>query len=532
MGKGAAVVVALLGLAAWASPSPEGEGAQFYVAPPLQDIVSGEVPKGASLSAELVAARGETEAFFVVLRGKAAAAGAKLEAAPTTLTAQDAQLDPSRVRVFRALWTEVDGRRIPDALVPLHSNLEVIGASRSNAGEDVPLYVEVSIPQGTAPGTYRGALKIITGTGALDIPVSVRVLKAQLPARASLPTAFDFSSREAALGSGAKLDGAGLSKLVESYATAALASRITLIGGTGAAPDYASTPGENGLQLDFKAFDAEMAALMDGVSSLDGAAQTAITLRVPGALKGIARMKYVLAFEKHLEEKGWADRLIAFGDHPALEGELVPQSLLSRRVEECALHECASGKVSGKRWWSIGDGSDGVTLRLGTKVSAIRSIGWLAFGGGAQGLRYGNTVGGFGDAMWNGATANGALFYPVKQRPGVKATVVESLRLKALRDGLEDYELLKLARESGHANLTGEVITRIAGSPDAISHEPSAWLDARAVLADAAENPMIAQLPKARRGRGSSRSPSAVPADRACLEKSDGTTTGCPAIRQ
>lgn len=478
-------VVALLALNAWAASQSEFDPtADYYVAPTVEAISPWVVPRSASASAELVAARGEREAFFVVLRAPKLSSGA-VQATPLELRSGDAVIAPEQVQLYRALWVDAGGTRRPDALVPLDSTAEVIGVTRSEKDDDA-IYVEVSVPREATPGDYSGTLQLRVGERSIQIPVRLSVLQAQLPARASLPTAFDFSARKAALGSGAKLDNAGFRSLVKDYAMAALSNRITLVGGSGYAPGFESSPGDGRLLLDFAEYDDEMSALMDGVGALDGAKATAITVRIPSGLRGVDRLKYVMAFQRHLEEKGWSDRLVAFADHPSLQGPFVPESLLARRADVCALPDCLNGREDTHRWWSLSSSGEPVSVGVGAAPRLLRAIGWFAYAGGAKGLRYGDAVGGFGDALWNGTTPGQALFYPVKERAGAKPQIVESLRLKLLRDGLEDYELLRIAAANGHTGLVDEWLTRIAAAPERVTRDPAAWNQARRALGEAA----------------------------------------------
>ncbi|MBX5483146.1 MAG: DUF4091 domain-containing protein [Myxococcaceae bacterium] len=504
-------------MSAWAGAANDSGSATFYVAPALTQLHSGAVPEEATDEASLIAARGEREAFFVVLRGGAAASG-RLRVRWSPLRSPRGMIGSTQLRVYRALWADAGGKRVADALVPIDAHVEVIGAS-VEPGEDLPLYVEVTVPRTATPGAYTGRLEIESDGGRAQVPIHLQVSAARLPLRASLPTAFEFSSREAALGAGEPLDANDLRRLVSNYALLALADRVTLIGGTGQAPAFHVIRGENALRVDYRNFDAEVATLMNGVPALGGAAQSAITLRLPDGIRGLERFRYVMAFEQHLREKGWADRLIAFSDHPALMDVVVPDAILAHRVHECAFADCARGKVGENRWWTLRPARESSALRLGASAAQVRAIAWLAFAGGAQGLRYTGVVSGFGEARSKGTAPVDALFYPVTPGKGGEVRVVESLRLKALRDGLEDYELLKLAREAGRGGVAGEWVTRIAPAPDRVSAAPVVWRKAREALHGAVGDAVAAKT---------SGPADPVPADRACAGKGDGSTTVCP----
>lgn len=525
--RGWLCVACLAALNTWAAPAGTSPAAlEWFVAPTVTTWTSGETPKEASERAEVMAARGEQEAFFLVLRGDGVGEGA-LIAGTGPLEGPAGVLEGTQVRVLRTLWVEAQGRRIPDALVPLAMPPELVGVGAQRPGEDVPLYVEITVPRSAKPGLYKGAVTVKSAAGTVSVPVALTVLPLTLPPHASLATVVELSARDATLGSGGQtLEDAIVSGLLHRYTLTGLSHRLNLVGGADRAPKYKKIPGEGDLELDFTDFDAEMQAWMDGVGALDGARHSVITLRAPDTLSGIDRLKYALAFQQHLEKKGWGDRLVTFDDSPGMDGRFVPKSLESRRAALCALSECATQKGRQKRWWRISAQPDGVGLGLGARPAHVRAIGWLAFGGGAAGLRYGNAVGGFAEALYSGGLPGEALFYAVKPGASLGPTIVESVRLKLLRDGLEDYEFLQAARAAGQGALVKEWTARIAASPDAVTQDAAAWGRARKALADGAER-TARRNKHPSNGKTKPRLPP-VPADRACVTSSDGTTTSCP----
>jgi hypothetical protein len=128
-----------------------------------------------------------------------------------------------------------------------------------------------------------------------------------------------------------------------------------------------------------------------------------------------------------------------------------------------------------------------------------RAMGWLAFREGIGGELYWDTVYGYapvgrpGDP-WTGAelrafgvNGDGTLFYPgtPARIGGATQIPVESLRLKQIRDGLEDHDLLRLvaARPGGDRAVRRE-LERLVPGPWSIEPDPSAWEAARDRLLD------------------------------------------------
>ena len=81
---------------------------------------------------------------------------------------------------------------------------------------------------------------------------------------------------------------------------------------------------------------------------------------------------------------------------------------------------------------------------------------------------------------------DGTLFYPgTTDRIGGKSHVpIESLRLKHLRDGLEDFEYLHLARSLGLQREADAFARALAPQPFHISRSPREWEAARLKLAE------------------------------------------------
>ncbi len=131
-----------------------------------------------------------------------------------------------------------------------------------------------------------------------------------------------------------------------------------------------------------------------------------------------------------------------------------------------------------------------------------RAMGVLAFRHGIGGELYYNTVeaylpekpGAVAGDPWKDAlrfhgNGDGTLFYPgLPSRIGGSRDIpVESLRLKHLRDGLEDYEYLVLARSLGLEREAQRFAAALAPEPSTIERSPAAWQRARDRLASQIE---------------------------------------------
>lgn len=114
----------------------------------------------------------------------------------------------------------------------------------------------------------------------------------------------------------------------------------------------------------------------------------------------------------------------------------------------CGSHGCVPEKDAIRRGWAGGYQIDG-------PASQTRAMPWIVFTHRMQGLFYYDTVQllatAWDDQYRYTGNGEGTLFYPgTPDRIGGATPIpIESIRLKLLRDGFEDYELLKFAHDRG-----------------------------------------------------------------------------------
>jgi hypothetical protein len=82
---------------------------------------------------------------------------------------------------------------------------------------------------------------------------------------------------------------------------------------------------------------------------------------------------------------------------------------------------------------------------------------------------------------------DGTLLYPGRpaELGGKHPFPVESIRLKIVRDALEDVELFRRARADGEAALADRWLARLVPSARGFERRPGPWLAARRALGDA-----------------------------------------------
>lgn len=342
------------------------------------------------------------------------------------------------------------------------------------------------------------------------------------------------------------------------YALAALRHRISLHGGSCSPPPYVvDKAGE--MHLDVGPYDREVGPFLDGTADCDGPAAGArwstLDLRVPARLQGPARTAYVRAMVRHLGERGWLGRVFDYTiDEPseAQLGETRRRAAVLReatpevpRLVTHALHPdllgavdiwCpvinmiddkpdgagAPGRVAyeerlgrGERlWWYQSCMSHGCDIVGGSYFTGWPSLvidsapvqqrifEWLSFRYRMGGELYYNTVEAYDGDPWqtsyrHGGNGDGTLLYPGRPEVigGRTHIPIESIRLKRIRDGLEDYEYLHLyAARAGFA-AADALARRVAERTFQFQRDPRRLLDVRHELArrlDAASGPVAA----------------------------------------
>src|SRR5262245_36658617 len=98
---------------------------------------------------------------------------------------------PLQLKLLFAHYVSVKGKLVPDALLPWD------GSARSTEHTNQPVWLQVTVPYGTAAGTYSGSVLVVADGNRSSVPITVTVSPVTLPrtnqAAGSLLTAFNFS---------------------------------------------------------------------------------------------------------------------------------------------------------------------------------------------------------------------------------------------------------------------------------------------------------------------------------------------------
>jgi hypothetical protein len=530
-------VLAILVLLGLASPSaPAGPRVQVGVASSLEKLRPDDpIPRSRVIA--LRAARGECEAAQVAVRAprQLAALGADVE--------RPVGLEVSLYRVATLRLTRPSGPdgaagAWPDPLIPVRD--PAFGEPRRAfpvavpAGRLQPIWVEVCVPPDAAPGDRRGTV-VVRDRGAplARIPLRVHVWPFALPRTPTFVAAFGLSTRLGTRALGAPDDPA----VARALAAAALRHRLTPFTLSADPPDGRCTAAR--CALDWSRLDAELAPVLDG-TLVPGVKGGFAEVRIPAAVWAgpEADLAATLrAWRDHFAARGWLDRLWLYTldepspgqlpelarrarlarqagirvfatltPHPALDGlvdvfapnlTLLPDEPAPAGVRvsyaSCLSHGCAELPAHGRARAPMMRAFSGWPgYEIDRPGAAARAVAWLAARRGLSGELYYDMLQTWTRDPWTDPRAfagngDGLLLYPGRPAAlgGRHPFPVESIRLKVIRDGLEDVELLRLARAAGLGALCDRTEAALVPTARSFARDPAAWIAARRRLGDA-----------------------------------------------
>jgi len=153
--------------------------------------------------------------------------------------------------------------------------------------------------------------------------------------------------------------------------------------------------------------------------------------------------------------------------------------------QSCASHGCTGeGGEYFRGWPSYMIDAPGISNRI---------MQWLTWRYGIQGELYfsmndsfGRDVDPWDNIYMHGGNGDGTLFYPGRpERIGGRSHIpIESIRLKLIREGLEDYEYLSLLRrqDPDAAQFVERCVTRLVRTTYSWERQPAALLAVRREL--------------------------------------------------
>jgi len=412
-------------------------------------------------------------------------------------------------------------------------------------GQNQPLWIEVYVPETAQPGEYDGSVGISRGdTVEAVVPIHLTVWAFTLPSTSTLKSSFGLNGTmllKQHLGSYTSDE--DLYSLTRLYAKAALLHRISIHGGSMVPPKYQYADGH--MRVDWAPYDAEVGPFLNGSvlgdGPLHGARATSVELRTPTAFDTEEqRPLYLAEWTDHFRKKGWTDRLFLYlwdEPKPADFPQVVKKGLASPGIRNLVtvpftpelepvvriwvpLINCLEKKpgfddfcaeappLDAYRheavWFYQSCASHGCNIQGGeyfngwpsymvdASAAANRVMQWVAWKYRIEGELYYSMNEAYGqrdpwaDIRLFGGNGDGTLFYPGRPARigGHNDIPIESIRLKLIRKGMEDYEYLALlAKLKGH-NAADEFAGRIVQNTWRWESRPEVFLNVRRELGE------------------------------------------------
>jgi hypothetical protein len=504
-----------------------GQEPVVWVASPWQHVLRDSKPGGAA-SVEITAARHEYEPLRVIIRAGARAL-TKVRVEASALTGPNGRIEADNVILFREHYIHVfqpspssnaASGWYPDALIPLAGGNAAArfpaSAERVESGVNQGFWVDVYVPRDTAPGDYAGKITALADNVPLgEVSVKVRVQPF------TLPDSMAMRSNFGSLGSG-------------------LARRLGMDAGS---PEFAAVEDQYiDTLLNHRAIPSSLGDIWPQWSPDKGIddSRSGERLRMMVEKRHVNSLCVPFAHQSepekcraylhdmgtYLRGKGWLElAYIYMEDEPndaeqyetvRRQGALIRESGIKRLcTEQTVASKSEWGSLYGAVdiWcplWCLYDESTArERQQLGEEIWTytalcqgngkapfwqidlapvhFRAPFWVNWHYGAKGFLYWSsiywgkeqdpwTAPHFRERYWG----EGMLLYPGKDA-GVSGPV-PSIRLKLIREAMEDFEYMTLAARQGRQSQVDEIVGSLVRSFSDWNQDPAAYAAAREKL--------------------------------------------------
>jgi hypothetical protein len=495
------IIVGLLALAAEpAVIAPAVAAPLLWVADPMRRVMQDEPPSGPG-EIVLNAARGEVVPFQVVVSARGEPlADASLSVSP--LKGRKGGVIPAagvtRYREHYVAITNSLGKgalnppeplgTYPDALIPFvnpATGKRLTGGKYTaipftvDPGKNQPIWVDVAVPRDAAPGLYTGKCIVRAGSWSASVPIRLNVWHFTLPKRPALRTAFAIWARKTArelllqhrLMPG-NLDGEDLEALDRKYGLNAIPTN-EWSGATAASGKAKAAPAPEVFAKKEQEIPAHLRKYLynytaDEITGIQ-------SLFEP--MKDWARNIHAQSSVKNL--------LVAVPDPGFFDdgtGRPVGDIFVVMPFQAYSAHNVsrfARAKELGCEIWTYNSTSmDDYSPKWIMNFAPVnwRIQPWINESNGYTGLLYWRvdrfTPEMWEKADWGGWPGDGQLIYP-SDEVGIFYNAVPSLRLKYLREGVNDYDYIQLLKGLGDADYAMQVVRSVGASWKKWARDPA-----------------------------------------------------------
>ena len=482
------------------SATVSGGPLRAFTAGSLERIRPGDAARPLE-PAKLWAARGESESFQVAVRGPARGVTAEMG---TLIGPGGARIGAEHVKLYREAAVRVEHSTsyyggpnppeapgaIPDALIPFSARGGRLRAQPFTVGSDqnAVLLADVTVPRDAPAGLYRGDFVVrAPGQKPVVVRVQLTVWHFALPAKPTLGSSFgiwDVPKRQASalLLQNRLQPGAVAAKDVEALRPFGLTA-AGLPFWSGANVDTCSFSDPPSARAILRA----KGALGDGLQVYDYSADEIDACPdADASLRAWGRALHAGGVQQLATATPSAELMDDGTGRPAVDIWVLGPNMARDAAPYLPAVRAAGGQI-----WSYTAGVSDPAAPIWTTDEPLINErilpGFLGHALGATGILYWRIDAfGSGDPWAIAPTpgdregynpGDGQLVYP-GEPVGVDG-VVPSLRLKALRDGEEDYELLGLAKKAGLGAQVNRIASGVASGWDTWSRDPSVLERAR-----------------------------------------------------
>jgi hypothetical protein len=475
---------------------------------------------GTVSAVSLSAARGETvDTQLIVQAPSSGLSNLNLSASALSGPA-GASIPPSSISLYREYYLSVSGTAnygggsnpplgsgsYPEPLMPFNdpesgsplcttsATLKACNATLP-AGQNQPYWIDISVPRGAStapPGTYTGTLSLTADQGSATIPVTLTVWNFGLPTQPSELSLWTLWNPAAGNTSATLARALMRNKIMSRYDVAAdAASDMTTYGLNRSGLDsyyfigilcngsYSSLPSTSQISAAAARFAPRLSLDLYVGDELN---------KCPSAY---ARLKKV-GTNAHAANPSVKTTLTINTPDPNLYNEGDGRSAIDHWVLLDAMQQWPALPFAGPGdLWSYtscntGFGNTPEWMLDYPPINERIQAGFLNWTQGATGLLYyrsdgwtaGNTI-----ASWNnvettacgggmGRPGDGIFLYP--PGPIASSESAPGIRLKAIRDGIQDYEYAQILKNLGQTSFLNSVVRPIATSWTNWSHDPNA----------------------------------------------------------
>jgi hypothetical protein len=499
-----------------------------WVSPSLVRVGMADA-SGTTSSMNLSSARGETVDTQVVVQGPSGGL-TNVNLSASALTGPGgATIPAASVTLYREYYLTVTGTAsygggsnpplgsgtYPEPLIPFNdpeTGLPLCGTAATlkacnatvSAGQNQPYWIDISVPRGAAnspAGTYTGSISITTAQGNATVPVTLTVWNFELPMQPSELSLWTLWPPAAGNTTSTLAQALIRNKVMGWYDVAANASSDTTNLGLNRSGldsyyyigiqcngSYSSIPSTSQINTAAANFPAGLGLDFYLADELNGCSGDYTPLKTMGtnahaANRSVKTMVTLNSPDPNLFNEGDGRSAI---DHWVLLDSMQQWPALPFTGGGSDLWSYAS--------CNTGFGNTPEWMVDYPPINERIQAGFLNWTQGATGILYyrsdgwttGNTLGSWNNVDTTGCggglgrPGDGIFFYP----PGPIASTESApgIRLKAIRDGIQDYEYAQILKNLGQVPFVNSIVQPIATSWSTWSQDPNALEAARLQL--------------------------------------------------